>query len=70
LISAVAENHGFARDPMLRNLKEVELAPRRVVIEFKPAEWARLEQTVKSRPFGPVAYLKALALRELGGRQF
>jgi hypothetical protein len=55
---------------MLRNLKEVELAPRRVVIEFKPAEWARLEQTVKSRPFGPVAYLKALALRELGGRQF
>jgi hypothetical protein len=61
----LAEDHGFHNDPMLKSLRETELAPRRVVVEFQPAEWARLEATIKRRPFGPSSYIKALALREL-----
>jgi hypothetical protein len=62
---ALAENTGFHNDPMIRSMKEAALAPRRVVIEFKPDEYARLEATIKRRPFGPSSYIKALALREL-----
>jgi hypothetical protein len=46
-------------------MKEAALAPRRVVIEFRADEFARLEATIKRRPFGPSSYIKALALREL-----
>jgi hypothetical protein len=64
-IGALAEDHGFLNDPMLRSLQEAQLEPRRVVVEFQPAEWARLEATIKRQPFGPSSYIKALALREL-----
>ena len=61
----MAENAGFGHDPMVRSFKEAELAPRRIVIEFKPDEFARLEQTIKRQPFGPGGFIKAVVLREL-----
>jgi len=63
--AALAENAGFGRDPMIRSLKEVDSTPRRIVIEFKPDEFARLEQTIKRQPFGPGGFIKAVVLREL-----
>jgi hypothetical protein len=63
--AALAENTGFGHDPMLRSSKEVEFAPRRIVIEFKPDEFARLEQTINRQPFGPGGFIKAVVLREL-----
>jgi hypothetical protein len=50
---------------MLVALKEAELAPRRIVIEFRPDEFARLEQTIKRQPYGPGGFIKAVVLREL-----
>jgi hypothetical protein len=62
---ALAENTSFHHDPMLVALKEAELAPRRIVIEFRPEEFARLEQTIRRQPFGPGGFIKAVVLREL-----
>jgi hypothetical protein len=62
---ALAENTSFHHDPMIRSMKEAALAPRRVVIEFKPDEFARLEQTIRRQPFGPGGFIKAVVLREL-----
>jgi hypothetical protein len=64
----VAENGGFGHDPMVRSFKEAELTRRRIVIEFKPDEFARLEQTIRRQPFGPGAFVKAVVLRELENR--
>ena len=50
---------------MIRSMKEAALSPRRVVIEFKPDEFARLEQTIRRQPFGPGGFIKAVVLREL-----
>jgi hypothetical protein len=61
----LAEDHGFHNDPMIHSLKEAALAPRRIVIEFKPDEFARLEQTIRRQPFGPGGFIKAIVLREL-----
>jgi hypothetical protein len=61
----MAEDHGLNHDPMLVSLKEAQLAPRRVVVEFQPAEWSRLEQTIKRRPYGPGGFIRAVVLREL-----
>ena len=61
----MAENAGFGHDPMVRSFKEAELAPRRIVIEFRPDEFARLEQTIKRQPFGPGGFIRAVVLREL-----
>jgi hypothetical protein len=60
----LAENAGFGHDPMVRSFKEAELSPRRIVIEFKPDEFARLEQTIRRQPFGPGGFIKAVVLRE------
>jgi hypothetical protein len=61
---ALAENGGFGHDPMIRSLKEVEFAPRRIVVEFQAQEYAKLEERI-GRSVGPGAFLKALVLREL-----
>ena len=61
----MAEDHGFHNDPMLKSLREAELAPRRIVIEFRPDEFARLGQTIRRQPFGPGGFIKAVVLREL-----
>ena len=61
----MAENTSFHHDPMIRSMKEAALSPRRVVIEFKPDEFARLEQTIRRQPFGPGGFIKAVVLREL-----
>jgi hypothetical protein len=61
----VAKDHSLGHDPMLVALKEAELAPRRIVIEFKPDEFARLEQTIRRQPFGPGGFIRAVVLREL-----
>ena len=61
----MADNAGFGHDPMIRSFKEAEISPRRIMIEFKPDEFARLEQTIRRQPFGPGGFIKAVVLREI-----